>query len=182
MGYALLCVLHKGPLTGYEILQRMRKPVGYYWTAPQSQIYPALARLTEQGLIDHDEEPGPGPRPRKTHRLTPAGRDALSAWLTQPAEPPAPRDETILKTYAQLAADPGGMSTFYQGEIVRLRNQLADYQAQRDALIGTGAEEPDHPAFGAYATLTLGCRSLPVRIEWCEWLVAQMAHRRPRPD
>ena len=49
LGYALLCALHKEPLTGYDLVRRMHRPIGYYWSARQSQIYPELSRLTAAG-------------------------------------------------------------------------------------------------------------------------------------
>lgn len=88
LGHALLCALHRGPLTGYDLVRRMRRPIGYYWTAQQSQIYPELTRLTAAGLIEHEADAGPGPRQRKTHRLTAAGRDELATWLVRPAGSP----------------------------------------------------------------------------------------------
>ena len=43
--YAILAELARGPATGYVIAAAMRSPVGRYWTAQHSQIYPELARL-----------------------------------------------------------------------------------------------------------------------------------------
>jgi DNA-binding PadR family transcriptional regulator len=155
----------------------MRRPIGYYWTAPQSQIYPELARLTAQGLIEHEADVGPGPRQRKTHRLTDAGRAALAEWLVRPPAPRRPRDEAVLKTYAQLAADPAQMREFYLAEARRHEEQLADYQRQFASLEGTGADHPDHPQFGAYATLRLALVGTPARIEWFRWLADEMGRR-----
>lgn len=177
LGYALLCALHRGPLTGYDLVRTMRKPIGYYWTAPQSQIYPELNRLTDAGLIRHDEEAGPGPRLRKTHQLTKAGQAALASWLPQPLPPGKPRDEAVLKTFALSAADPALMRQFYLGEAVKVAEQLADYRTQMAQLMAIGADQPDHPKFGAYATLRYAMLAFPARIEWYEWLAVQMQRR-----
>jgi DNA-binding PadR family transcriptional regulator len=173
----LLCALHRGPLTGYDLVRTMRKPIGYYWTAPQSQIYPELNRLTDAGLIEHEEEAGPGPRLRKTHQLTEAGRQALAGWLPQPVPPSKPRDEAILKTFAQSAADPVQMRQFYLGEAEKLAAQLADLRPQQASLQDAGADQPDHPMFGAYATLQYALQAFPVRMEWYRWMAREMQRR-----
>ena len=177
LGRALLCALHKGPLTGYDLVRRMRRPIGYYWTARQSQIYPELARLSAAGLIEHEAESGPGPRQRKTHRLTVAGRDALASWLVSPPAVRAPRDETILRTYALSVADPLAMRAYYLAEAAGHQQRLAEFQAQYDGLLAEGADDPDHPHFGSYATLRLAVAATPVRIRWCRWLADQLAER-----
>ena len=131
LGYALLCALHRGPLTGYDLVRKMRRPIGYYWTARQSQIYPELGRLSEAGLIAHESSPGPGPRERKTHRLTDAGRAALAAWLVEPPGDRAPRDEIVLKTYAQAAADLVEMRALYVREAASYQELLDEFTRQR---------------------------------------------------
>src|SRR5215218_6334261 len=49
LGYAILGLLAVEPLTGYQLAQRMRAPIGYMWTAGHSQIYPELAKLLGDG-------------------------------------------------------------------------------------------------------------------------------------
>lgn len=180
LGYALLCALHRGPLTGYDLVRRMGRPIGYYWTAQQSQIYPELTRLTDAGLIEHEAESGPGPRQRKTHRLTPAGRDELAAWLVRPPAPRTPRDETVLKTYALGAADPVLLREMYLGEAQSCEDQRADFERQRAELAARGADRPDHRDFGPYGTLRLALASLTVRADWCRWMADRMADRGDR--
>ncbi|MFC6019037.1 PadR family transcriptional regulator [Plantactinospora solaniradicis] len=186
LGYALLCALHRGPLTGYDLVQRMAKPIGYYWTARQSQIYPELARLSAAGLIEHEAEDGPGPRQRKTHRLTAAGRETLAAWLVEPPAPRAPRaprDEAVLKTYALAAADPDRMREFYLAEAEAYQRRLDDFRAQHTEMRSRHADDPGHPQFGAYATLELALVSTPARIQWCRWMAERMAELgRPHRD
>jgi DNA-binding PadR family transcriptional regulator len=175
LGYALLCALHKGPLTGYDLVRRMDRPIGYYWKARQSQIYPELARLNEDGLVTSDAQAGPGPHQKRTHRLTPAGQSALAAWLPQPPPPARDRDELVLKTYALGAADPTAMRGLYLTEAAIHEAQLASYREQQTALVQAGAAEPGHRDFGAFATLELGVRREEHRAEWCRWVAAQLA-------
>ncbi|NUT34083.1 MAG: PadR family transcriptional regulator [Hamadaea sp.] len=173
--YALLCALHAGPLTGYDLVQRMRRPIGYYWTAQQSQIYPELAKLTDEGLIEHDAAAGPGPHERKTHRLTDAGRAELAAWLVEPPARRPPRDELVLKTFALAVADREAMRELYLAEARRHQERLDEYLAQEESMLARGLDDPHGPKFGAYATLRLGISSERTMIEWCEWLADSLA-------
>jgi DNA-binding PadR family transcriptional regulator len=177
LGYALLCALHKGPLTGYELVRRMRQPIGYYWTARQSQIYPELTRLGELGLITSSGESGPGPHQRMTHNLTTAGRAALALWLVQAPTPRPPRDELVLKTYAVGAADSAAMRALYLAEARRHEERLEDYRTQRARMVARGADDQRHPDFGAFATLKLGLGIEELYAQWCRWLADQLEAR-----
>src|SRR6266540_2672177 len=73
LGYALLCLLVRGPGTGYDLAQRLRRPIGYYWTARHTQIYPELARLVSAGLVTYQAGAGPGPREKKTYTFVERG-------------------------------------------------------------------------------------------------------------
>jgi DNA-binding PadR family transcriptional regulator len=174
LGYALLCALHRGPLTGYDLVRKLRRPIGYYWTAQQSQIYPELGRLAEAGLIASDASPGPGPRDRKTHRLTDEGRTVLAAWLVEPPHPRAPRDELVLKTYALAAADPAGMRALYHKEAAGFQEQLDEFTRQHTELAARGGGEPGHPEFGAFATLEYALIHYAGRVRWCEWVADRL--------
>jgi DNA-binding PadR family transcriptional regulator len=175
MRYALLCALHSGPLTGYELVQKMRRPIGYYWTAQQSQIYPELGRMTADGLIEHEAQAGPGPHDRKTHRLTDAGRAALAEWLIQPPPQRAPRDELILKTYALAAADPKAMRDLYIGQSREHAQRLDEYLVQEAGFLERGDDQPTSPRFGAYATLRRGIAEERAWLDWCGWLIEQLS-------
>lgn len=174
LGYALLCALHKRPLTGYELVRKMRTPIGYYWSARQSQIYPELGRLAEAGLITSSGESGPGPHQRMTHTMTDAGREALAAWLVEPPALRPPRDALVLKTYAMRAADPVEMRALYLSEARRHEQRLADYRKQEDESVAKGADRPGHPDFGSFATLQLGLTMENAYARWCRWAADQL--------
>jgi DNA-binding PadR family transcriptional regulator len=86
----LLKVLSTGPRHGYEIIRSLEdRFLGMYTPSPGT-IYPRLAALQEDGLVEHDEVAG-----RKVFRLTEAGAaelesraqeiDALEAYVTRAA-------------------------------------------------------------------------------------------------
>jgi DNA-binding PadR family transcriptional regulator len=174
----LLCLLVHGPSTGYDLARRLRRPIGYYWTAGHTQIYPELARLAAAGLVTYQTGSGPGPREKKTYRITAAGRDALAAWLVTPPAPRAPKDELLLRTYAVAAAAPHRMADLYRAAADAHAQRLAEYRRQLTDLTD-GASHPQHPSFGNFATLRYGIAIEEMRKEWCRWMAATLAARSP---
>ena len=79
----LLAVLESGPRHGYAVIEALRGGSVGRIDLPTGTVYPALRRLERAGLIRGDWSRSGG-RPRRTYRLTPAGRAALtkqrSAW------------------------------------------------------------------------------------------------------
>jgi DNA-binding PadR family transcriptional regulator len=179
LGYALLCLLVRGPATGYDLARRLRRPIGYYWTAGHTQIYPELARLAAAGLVTYQAGSGPGPREKKTYRITAAGRDTLTAWLVTPPAPPAPKDELLLKTYAVAAADPHRMAHLYRAAGDAHAQRLAEYRSQLTELTDNGASNPQHPRFGNYATLRYGIAIEEQREAWCRWMASTLVTGSP---
>ncbi len=80
-----LGVLARGDASGYEIKKSVEEgPFAHIQAASFGSIYPALTKLSEQGLLacraEHQDK-----RPdKKVYSITPAGRDALAARLTRP--------------------------------------------------------------------------------------------------
>jgi DNA-binding PadR family transcriptional regulator len=84
LGYTLLGLLRKQPQSGYDLRRLFSTtPLMHYSDSPGA-IYPALNRLTEQGLIRYRVEKGTGLRLRRVFHLTPKGLVALRKWLSQP--------------------------------------------------------------------------------------------------
>jgi DNA-binding PadR family transcriptional regulator len=174
LGYALLCLLVRGPSTGYDLARRLRRPIGYYWTAGHTQIYPELARLATAGLVTYRAGSGPGPREKKTYRIAAAGRKTLAAWLVTPPASRAPKDELLLKTYALAAADPHRMADLYRTAADTHAQRLAEYRNQLTGLTDDGASHPEHPGFGSYATLRYGIAVEEQREAWCRWMASTL--------
>jgi DNA-binding PadR family transcriptional regulator len=96
--HVILGALSFEPMSGYEIKQLVDKSTRFFWAASYGQIYPALRRLRERGLVEASEQPQGGRR-RVVYRLTPAGSQALVAWLREPPPPLELREEGLLKLF-----------------------------------------------------------------------------------
>lgn len=87
LNYALLGLLNRAPLTGYEMMQVFETtPLGGYSSSPGA-IYPALKKLRRAGLVGVSGG-GSGGR-GDSLAMTPEGRAALKAWLLAPPDPGA---------------------------------------------------------------------------------------------
>ena len=70
----LLKLLDEEPRYGYELIRLLEDRFLGTYTPSAGTIYPRLAALEEEGLVEHFEEDG-----RKVYRLTDAGREELRA-------------------------------------------------------------------------------------------------------
>jgi DNA-binding PadR family transcriptional regulator len=95
--HVLLGLLWDEPSTGYDLARSLDREVAPLWRAEISQIYPALARLRRAGFVLlRVLGPRRGPR-RNVYRITAAGRRELKRWISEPAPPPASKDEGLTR-------------------------------------------------------------------------------------
>ena len=71
---AVLLVIAPAPRYGLEILRHLEFAD---LVLAEGTIYPLLARLEREGLLQARWVEGEGPRPRKYYQLTPAGRTRM---------------------------------------------------------------------------------------------------------
>ena len=70
--YALTCMERNGAVYGYSLVSRIAERTGGVWRPGPGAVYPALQRLTEQGLATVH-----GAGRRREYRITPRGRRLL---------------------------------------------------------------------------------------------------------
>lgn len=175
LGFALLGLLARADGTGYDLTRRMDRPVGYFWTAQHSQIYPELARLEADGLIRHRVVEGAGPMPTKRYAITADGRRALSEWVTSPIEDQPVRDQETLRVYSLWAAEPAAARDLVERLRERHAAALEDYTRQREEVAADPASRiPSAPLFGNRIALEAGVRSRSAAVEWCDWLLGEL--------
>ncbi|HEU4323984.1 MAG TPA: PadR family transcriptional regulator [Roseiflexaceae bacterium] len=173
LGYALLGVLARGPASGYDLARQLQAPIGFFWRARHSQIYPELARLEAQGHVSHEVVTQQDHPDKKVYTITPQGQAALRAWATEPVEAAVMRDEFLLKTYCLWLAEPAAaLALFHDHERIHAE-QLRVYEGLREQLEQKGDEitRHDSPWFATYVTLHRGLRYEREYVEWCRWVI-----------
>jgi PadR family transcriptional regulator AphA len=182
LGYAILGLLSREDLSGYDLTQRMAGRVGYFWSARHSQIYPELASLEEGGYVRHSVVEQTERPDKKVYKITAEGLDALKEWVIQPPVPKPIRDEFTLKAYSVWLADKEEAARLFREEGLRHEEQLAHYEELRAWMQGAWREDltsTDSPEFATYATLRRGIGYEKEYAEWCRWMADSIERREP---
>ncbi|SDB81269.1 Transcriptional regulator PadR-like family protein [Raineyella antarctica] len=95
--HAVLGVLEATPMTGYDLKRFFDASMGWLWSAKHSQIYPLLATLESEGLVDAEEGIRGEAQRRVVYRLTAAGRAELESWIATVHPLPGERDPFLLQ-------------------------------------------------------------------------------------
>ncbi len=80
MDVKTLClgILSCGDASGYEIKKQFEEgPVAYFYDAGYGSIYPALNKMSEEGLVSFTEMAQEGRPDKKVYSLNQAGKEAL---------------------------------------------------------------------------------------------------------
>lgn len=173
LGFALLGLLARQPLSGYDISTQLKHGLGPFWHAHHSQIYQQLASLERDALIAHHVVQQHDRPDKKVYAVTPAGRQALREWVASPLEAAPIRDEITLRAYSIWLADPARAAALLREQQHLHEAQLAEYErvrAQIEQRGGAAVCRPDTPEFASYATLRRGIGHERELSEWCAWL------------
>jgi DNA-binding PadR family transcriptional regulator len=177
LGYAILGLLSREELSGYDLAGRMRARVGHFWEARHSQIYPELARLEEGRLVTHRVVEQQDRPDKKVYEITEEGLDALKQWVTEPPTPRPARDELVLKAYSLWLAEPEKAISLFRDQERRHEEQLLAYEKVRGWMEkewGKDILRTDSPRFASYAALRCGILYERGYAEWCRWVASRL--------
>ncbi len=96
--YAILGLLALRPWTTYELAKQMAVSLRNFWPRAESKLYEEPKKLVAHGLAEVRVE-SVGRRPRSLYSITPAGRDALRAWLAEPGAMAQLEFESLVKVF-----------------------------------------------------------------------------------
>ncbi len=177
LGYALLGLLAREPLSGLDLARALRERIAYFWHARHSQIYPELARLEAAGLVTHVVVPQRDRPDKKVYAPTERGLAALTAWVQTPPAPHAIRDELMVKVASIWLADPARAAAMLLDQARQHEERLARYEGFERELMGRlGAEldDPGSPHFATYLTLRRGISYEREYAAWCRDAAARI--------
>lgn len=135
--HVLMGVLAEGPAHGYDLKRAYDDRFPGAKALAYGQVYTALSRLQQDGLVEVAETSRDGGPERTAYALTPAGRAALDGWLaeTEPAGGYAAVD-LVRKTVTalRLGADAEGFLGRQRAvHLARMRELVQQQQEVRDA-------------------------------------------------
>jgi PadR family transcriptional regulator, regulatory protein AphA len=160
----ILGMLALGARTGYDIKRATSLSTRFFWGASYGQIYPELHRLHERGFVQAEPDPKGGRR-RTAYSLTPAGEEALRAWL---------RDDT---SFLFETRDEGVLKLFF-GDLLDRDDVVANLRAkqawcERSIELFRGIETEARTGFFEddqlypYVSLLYGIELLEWMHDWC---------------
>jgi DNA-binding PadR family transcriptional regulator len=164
--YALLGALADQPRTGYELLKHFQQSLAYAWPASHSQIYPELARLLEDGLI---EQTGSGARNSKTYAVTEAGIAEIRAWLRDTTPDRRVRSDAALRTFFLWLLDPAEARK-------QLEVERTYWQGVLDEFLHIREEPTGHNKKARTFRIALegGIRTVEARLAWLADALAEI--------
>jgi len=128
---AVLGGLSIAPMTGYALREQIRDALGRFWAESFGQIYPALAELEREGLIERQAALRAG---SSTFALTPQGSLRLRELLAEAPQPVKPRNGVLLRLFfgrqlgeeacRQLVADTRAAAEAELSELRDIRAEL----------------------------------------------------------
>jgi DNA-binding PadR family transcriptional regulator len=166
--HALLGALADQPRTGYALLKHFEQSLAYAWPASHSQIYPELARMLEDGLI---EQTGAGPRNSKTYAVTPVGIEEIRKWLQ--AEPDRRvRSDAALRPFFLWLLEP-------DEAIEQLVRERAHAQSTLDEFLRIQGEPTgnNRKARAFRIALEGGIHVIRARIAWLDDAIAELGSK-----
>lgn len=175
--YALLSLLAREPLSGYDIKQQMNNRLGPFWKVGSNQVYPELAKMEGEGLVRLQGVETHAYRPaRKLYEITEAGKEALIAWTMEPAALETMKDEFLLKAYNSWLVEPDQM-------LVRVKDIRKQHEERLAAYLEKIKElnellEPSNlrdPLASSVSIVEFGAEYERLYIAWCDKLIQKLS-------
>jgi PadR family transcriptional regulator, regulatory protein AphA len=167
---AILGHLRIAPRSGYELKMIIDGSTRFFWSASFGSIYPELKRLREAGLIESANDPTGGRR-RAVHRITSAGKRALTEWMAGAPQSLDMRDEALLMTF--FAPDTERAAAALDAKAAGHAETLAELGEIETAAAGLPTPFP-------LLTLRYGQALHEFAREWCERHARELRERPER--
>jgi len=164
--FALLGSLADQPRTGYALLKHFEQSLAYAWPASHSQIYPELARLLEEGLI---EQTASGARNSKTYAVTERGFEEITRWLRETEPDRRVRSEASLRTFFLWLLDPSEAEVQLERERAYWQGVLDEYLRIQDEPTGD-----DRKSRSLRIALEGGISEAQARLAWLDGAAAEI--------
>jgi DNA-binding PadR family transcriptional regulator len=155
--HSVLGLLALAPSNGYELTRRFDDTLRNAWHASHSQIYPELAKLEAEGLV---EVVGEGARGSRTYAATEAGRAEVRRWMVEESPEHQQRNVTAVRWFLAFLLSEEERRAYFAGELARLEAVDAYMRAERDEMDRQGKTGGFRPV------LEMGLRMQEVMLEW----------------
>ncbi len=121
--------------TGYEIKKTFEGELSHFYDASFGSIYPALTKMTDEGLVRCTEQSQAGRPDKKVYSITASGRMAFMDALSK-----KPRKDRIRSEFLAMLMFAGLMSSSRVAELID--NRIAELERDIDTYSGCHDETP----------------------------------------
>lgn len=124
--YAILGLLNRHPMTGYEIGKEFDFELNEFWSAKHSQIYPELKKLVDEGMVTYDIEISGDILEKKRYTITEKGIIDLMKWLhkDEPLEK-TPKEIFRLRMYFSNNLDLESRIHLLESQLIKHKKRLS---------------------------------------------------------
>jgi DNA-binding PadR family transcriptional regulator len=181
LGRAILELLAREPLSGYDLKKRFASSLAFGWHAYDSQIYPELKRLERAELVSWTTEESSAGPPRRVYRLTAHGLEALIAWLSSPLEDVRQKSELVLRVWAADLIPPARLESLLSTVGESTREALSRMEHIRGSLLeryGQPELAADESQVGPLLCVEHDILALRARLEWVQQALRVLTVRR----
>lgn len=168
--HTILATLGDNAYSGYDLWKQFTECTNHYWQASQQQVYRELSKLETQGAIVSEIVPQEGRPDKKLYRLTAIGKEILTAWVAEPSEPMAVREELLVKVLAAHLVSPEVIIKELQRRHQIHSQNLAACKEKEQEMLANGELSPAKRCM--YLTLRRGIRYESEWVAWCEEAIA----------
>ncbi len=124
-----LGLLSRGEASGYDLKKDFESLFRHFFPAGYGSIYPALAGLADEGLVDCTTVPQAGRPERKVYRVTPRGREAFVAAISQLTPQHKLRSEFLAVMYFADLMDDERLNAILDGQLAQLHATVEHIRA-----------------------------------------------------
>ncbi|WP_373481826.1 PadR family transcriptional regulator [Acetobacterium sp.] len=152
--YALLGLIDRGPITGYDISKEFEKRImANFWHAKHSQVYPELKRLLDEELISFELIVQGEKMEKKLYTITPKGHAEFVEWLLRD-EPlgVTPKDVFRLRTFFSDFMAPSDYERHLNSQLLK-HNYKKEYLENTMVKVFSNVPQFGTKDFGDYAVL-----------------------------
>ena len=169
--YAVLGLLSKEKLTGYDLTQKFHSHISHFWNAHHTQIYRELQKLESDGLVSHDLVEQHDRPDKKIYALTDQGLHDLLVWMGEAPKNPSMKNETLLRVSLFHLIPPDQAMEYLESSKANYEKVLYAMQHWGTENLGDATEAPTREMIGEVLTLDFGMRYVQTWIEWCEYAI-----------
>lgn len=167
LAHAILALLIREPMSGYDLNKNFERSVGSFWKATHQQIYRELSKMEDQGLVAAREVAQEGRPDKKLYSVTQLGKETLALWIAEPCEVAPVKDELLVKVFVGSLVPVAVLKQEIERHRQRHQNKLTAYR-QTEADYFQHCDDASYASKLQYLVLRRGIAYETDWIAWCD--------------